>query len=177
MEAPSTQPLTTQRLLILRGFLWLSVFGLGIALGAKLFDLLVVAGAWTAAPSASFDLLPYGKRYPFDPGDFFQPLSVLIAVGIIGALVSGWRTSRALRLWLWVALGAFAVIWALTPTIFWPMIHDLWEIHRGRMAVSDAAAVALARRWIVGDWCRVGLVGVSFFAAVRAISLPSTAKD
>ena len=176
MESLPTQPFTARRLQILRCFLWLSVFGWGIGLGAKLFDLLVVTGAWSAAPPTSFALLPYGPSFPIDPGDFFQPLSAVMAVGIVGALVSGWWVSKPLRFWLWVALGSFLVIWAVTPTIFWPMIGQLWGIHRGRIAVSDAEAVALARRWIVSDWCRVSLIALGFVATVRAISLPTATK-
>ena len=177
MESSPTKPLTARRWQILRCFLWLSVFGWGVGLGAKLFDLLVVAGAWAASPPASFALLPYGPRYPIDPGNFFQPLSALMVLGIVGALVSGWRVSGPLRFWLWVALGSFLVIWAVTPTLFWPMIGQLWGIYRGRITATDAEAVALARRWIVSDWCRVGLIALGFVATVRAISLPIATRD
>src|SRR5204863_706777 len=37
---------------------------------------------------------------PLNPGDFFQPLSAVMAVGLLGALVSGWRATPGLRLWL-----------------------------------------------------------------------------
>src|SRR6188474_3170375 len=94
--------LSPRRLRVMRSFLWLSVTAAGIGLGAKLFDLLVVATAWGASPPASFVHLPYGKDYPIDPGTFFQPLSASILIGIIGALVSGWRSVE--RMWLWVPL-------------------------------------------------------------------------
>ena len=42
-----------------RIFLWVAVLCWGILLGAKLFDLLVLAGAWSAAPPESLSLLPY----------------------------------------------------------------------------------------------------------------------
>lgn len=45
----------------LRAFLWLSAVGWGIGLGAKLFDLLVLARSWGASPPASLSLMPYGK--------------------------------------------------------------------------------------------------------------------
>jgi hypothetical protein len=80
------------RFRLMRKFLWIAVLGWGIGLGAKLFDLLVLAGAWSAAPPASLALLPYGSRFPMNPGDFFQPLSVAMVVGIVGALISGWKT-------------------------------------------------------------------------------------
>ena len=64
----------------------------GVGLGAKLFDLVVLAGAYSAAPPASLALMPYGPRFPVDPGDFFQPLSLSLLFGSVGALISGWKT-------------------------------------------------------------------------------------
>jgi hypothetical protein len=49
----------------------------------------LISTAWGANLPQSFDLLPYGKQVPVDPGNFFQPLSVLILVGSLGALISG----------------------------------------------------------------------------------------
>lgn len=56
-----------------RAFLWFSVIGGSIGLGGKLFDLLIVAGAWSANPPASFNLHPYGPRFPLNPGDSSSP--------------------------------------------------------------------------------------------------------
>ena len=66
---------------VLHAFLWMSVLGHGVALGAKLFDLVVVAGAWSATPPASLVLLPYGPHYRVDPGGFFLPL-ILASSGV-----------------------------------------------------------------------------------------------
>src|SRR4051794_21130591 len=162
-----------RRLKLLRIFLWISVFGWGIGLGAKLFDLLVVAGAWSASPPGSFALLPYGPRFPMNPGDFFQPLSMIMVVGIIGALIAGWKTPARLRLWLWMPLISFLVIWAITPTIFWPMIRQLYGIATGKIAASGAEAIQLARHWIIWDWFRVSLITFGLISSVRAlITLP-----
>ena len=155
-----------------RGFLWLSVIGWGIGLGGKLFDLIIVAGAWSAAPPASFSLLPYGPRFPLDPGDFFQPLSALMVVGVLGALISGWKTRFKYRVWLWLPVIAFLVIWILTPTVFWPMIRELYWTATGRITRSDAEAIILARRWIIWDWARVVMIAVGYVSSVRAISMP-----
>jgi hypothetical protein len=160
----------------MRIFLWISVLGWGIGLGAKLFDLLVVAGAWSAAPPVSFALLPYGPRFPMNPGDFFQPLSGVMVLGMLGALISGWRTPLRLRLWLWLPVITFLIIWVVTPTVFWPMIHDLYGAATGKIVRSDAELIALARRWIICDWFRVGLIAVGFLGSVRAISLPINQK-
>jgi hypothetical protein len=158
-----------------RIFLWIAIFGWGIGLGAKLFDLVVVAGAWSASPPASFALLPYGKRYPVDPGDFFIPLSALIAIGSIGALISGWRSP--LRSWLLVSMVSFLIIWATTPTVFWPMIHQLYGTAIGRVTATNAESVRLAQRWLAWDAFRVVLIAIGFVAVVRAMSFPASTKE
>jgi len=159
---------------VMQFFLWASVLGWGIGLGAKLFDLIVVAGAWSATPPASFALLPYGPRFPINPGDFFQPLSAVMALGILGALISGWRAPVQLRLWLWLGVIMFLIIWAITPTVFWPMIRELYGSAKGRISHTDAELVQLAHRWIRWDWFRVSLIAIGFVASIRAISLSAT---
>ena len=108
-----------------RAFLWCSVSLWGIALGAKIFDLLVLERAWGADVPASLIFYPYGKSWPTDPGDFFQPLSALLLVASVGALWSGWKTERSYRRWLSLSVGAFVIIWIATPTLFWPLINAI----------------------------------------------------
>ena len=154
-----------------KGFLWFSVLGWGIGLGAKLFDLIVVATAWGAAPPASLALMPYGPHYPMNPGDFFQPLSALMLVGILGALISGWKTPLEYRIWLWVPAVAFLIIWIFTPTVFWPMIRDLYGIATGKVSATQAEAISLARRWMIWDSARVAVIAVGAIFAIATVLL------
>src|SRR5216684_6958893 len=85
-----------------RMLLWISVLAWGILLGGKLFDLLVLAGAWSASPPDSLSLLPYGPRFPVDTGEFFIPSSAALLVASFGALISGWQTPRRFRVLLLV---------------------------------------------------------------------------
>lgn len=160
-----------------RGFLWFSVLGWGIGLGAKLFDLIVVASAWGAAPPTSLGLMPYGPHYPINPGDFFQPLSALMVMGIVGALISGWKTPLEYRIWLWVPVIAFLIIWIFTPTVFWPMIRELYGVGSGKIVRNDAELIMLVRRWMIWDWLRVALIATGFVSSVRAISIPFPPSD
>lgn len=157
-------------------FLWLSVMSWGIGLGAKLFDLLVLASAWGAAAPASLVFYPYGRRWPIDPGNFFQPLSALILIASLGALISGWKTDSKYRLWLWVPLIAFVLIWIATPTIFWPMITELYRVANGRIVEDGAHVAGLVHRWFVYDWLRVAVIAVGFLSSLRAISIPYPEK-
>jgi hypothetical protein len=162
-----------QRARLLRIFLWIGIIGWGVGLGAKLFDLLVVAAAWGAAPPQSLSLMPYGKLYPVNPGDFFQPLSVLLVVGAVGALVAGWRSPKVYRIGLFVPVIMLVVIWMLTPTIFWPMINDLWGVHKGTLSLSDAQVTALVHEWFVWDWLRTALIAAGFASSVQSLATAS----
>ncbi len=143
-----------------------------MALGAKLFDLLVLASAWGSAPPASLALYPYGKQWPIDPGNFFQPLSGFILIVSIGALVSGFKTRSRYRLWLWLPVIAFTLIWIATPTVFWPMIVELYRIANGELIRSDDHVLALVHHWFLYDWLRLAAIAIGFLASVRAISIP-----
>ena len=156
----------------MRAFLWVAVIGFGIGLGAKLFDLLVLAKAWRAAPPASLAMLPYGPRFPMNPGDFFQPLSLLILVGVVGALISGWKTPFAYRVWLWLPAAMFLFIWVFTIPVMWPMNHELYLAAQGLSGRSEAEIIQMARRWVMYDWLRVVMLAVSFVSSIRAISIP-----
>jgi hypothetical protein len=145
---------------------------MGIGLGAKLFDLLVVAGAWGASPPESLSLMPYGMRFPIDPGEFFQPLSAITLVGILGALISGWKTSFEYRKWLLVPVISFILLWIFTPTVFWPMIGQLWDAGTGNIVMTGPELTALVSRWMLWDWMRVVVIAIAFMSSIKAISMP-----
>jgi hypothetical protein len=63
----------SMRMRLTRMLLWVSVFAWGTLLGSKLFDLRVLAGAWSASPAESLSLMPYGSHYPVDTGQYFFP--------------------------------------------------------------------------------------------------------
>ena len=166
-----------RRARLTRMFLWLSILAGGIGLGAKMFDLLVLAGAWGASPPGSLTLMPYGARYPIDPGNFFQPLSAILLAAFLGALISGWKTPLEYRVWLWLPLLMFIILWIFTPTVFWPMIRELYGVGSGKIVRSDAELISLVRRWMIWDWLRVGVIAVGFASSVRAISIPFPRND
>jgi hypothetical protein len=151
-------------------FLWLAVSAWGIGLGAKLFELTVLIPAWAANPPQSLNLLPYGPRWPNNPGDFFQPLSAALLLATVGTLVAGWKTRSPYKALLWLSLGALILIWASTPTLFWPMIRDLYWASTGKQPLDSQAATAPAHQWIFYDWIRTALIAVGFVASLLAMS-------
>ena len=155
-------------------FLWVAALVAGPLVGAKLFDLLVLAGAWSADPPRSLALLPYGAAWPVDTGVFFIPFSAALLVSAFGALAAGWRTPWRYRWLLCVpSLGVFALL-VLTVVVFWPMNAALWR-HASDVATSpltDAEAAAMARRWVQLDWLRLAGGVAAFVAALRALTTP-----
>jgi hypothetical protein len=160
-----------------RFFLWFCVLTGGICLGAKLFDLRVLVGAWSASPPESLSLLPYGAKYPVDTGEFFQPLGAALLVGLLGAAISGWKTPASYRVWLLIPFVMVLAGWILTVLWFWPLNGALWAVARGAPdAVQDRAEIVrMTRQWVTCDWLRVAILTVSFVSSVRAISVPYAA--
>lgn len=164
----------TRRENITKAFLWLAVLVGGPLLGAKLFDLIVLAGAWSAHPPHSLAMMPYGKAWPVDTGVFFIPFSAAMLIAAFGALAAGWTTPWRYRWLLCVpSLGILALL-VLTVIAFWPMNAALWYhgIASPRDTISDAESVAMARQWVELDWVRVAGAAAAFVAALRALTLP-----
>src|SRR4051812_30966741 len=164
------------RFLLLRFFLWVSVLAWGVVLGAKLFDLRVVAGAWSAAPPDSLSLMPYGPRFPVNPGQFFAPISATILLAAFGALIAGRHTPNNYRVWLALSAGSILAVWIFTMVAFWPRNGTLFAAGAGSpIAVTDRdALIRQAHLWVQYDWCRIAMMVVGFMSAVRAISIPTT---
>lgn len=157
-----------------RAFLWIAVIAWGMLLGAKLFDLQVLVGAWSASPPESLRLLPYGPNYPVDTGEFFIPSSAALLVSTLGASIAGWRTPNHYRILLIVSLAMIFATLILTVLAFWPRNAALWAVAQGRPnAVQDPAAIVhMVRQWILLDWVRIALGTTGFLASIRAISIP-----
>ena len=157
-----------------RSLLWISVLAWGVLIGGKLFDHVVLVGAWSATPPESLTLLPYGPRFPVDTGDYFFPSSVALLVCSIGLFVSGWRTPVWYRTLLFfpplmlLAILVFTVVW------FWPANRALWYVaQRAPDAIQNPAEIAsLVRAWVSYDWLRIVAGMLAYVSCIREISVP-----
>ena len=159
---------------VTRIFLWIQVVAWGALLGAKLFDLRVLVGAWSASPPESLSLMPYGPHYPVDTGEFFIPSSAALLVATLGAVISGWKTPRKYRALLIVSAAMIFATLLFTVLAFWPRNAALWAAANGYPnAMTDAEAIrAMVREWVRFDWLRIATGTVGYVAAIRAISVP-----
>ncbi|VWX54631.1 DUF1772 domain-containing protein [Novosphingobium sp. 9U] len=159
---------------VTRAFLWLAVLVGGPLLGAKLFDLLVLAGAWGANPPASLAMMPYGKAWPVDTGVFFIPFSAAMLIAGFGALAAGLRTPWRYRWMLCLPSIGILLLLILTVVAFWPMNAALYYhgMHSSKDTITDAQSIAMARWWVALDWLRVAGATAAFVAPLRALTLP-----
>jgi hypothetical protein len=163
-----------RRKTLTRAFLKLAVLFGGPLVGAKLFDLLVLAGAWSADPPRSLAMMPYGKAWPVDTGLFFIPFSAAMLIAGFGALACGWRTSWRYRWLLCIPSIGIFVLLVLTVVAFWPMNAALYYHGVGspKDSITDVQSIAMARRWVQLDWIRVAGATAAFVAALQALTLP-----
>ncbi|ETI63083.1 hypothetical protein C100_14560 [Sphingobium sp. C100] len=162
------------RATITRTFLWLAVLVGGPLVGAKLFDLLVLAGAWSANPPQSLAMMPYGKAWPVDTGAFFIPFSAAMLIAGFGALTAGWTTPWRYRWLLCIPSLGILLLLVLTVVSFWPMNAALFYHGMGssKDTITDAQSIEMARRWVALDWVRVAGATAAFVAGLRALTLP-----
>jgi hypothetical protein len=146
----------------------------GPLVGAKLFDLLVLAGAWSANPPQSLAMMPYGKAWPVDTGLFFIPFSAAMLIAGFGALTAGWKTPWRYRWLLCIPSLGILLLLVLTVVAFWPMNAALFYHGMGspKDSITDAQSIEMARRWVALDWVRVAGATAAFVAALRALTLP-----
>ena len=157
-----------------RAFLWLAALVGGPLVGAKLFDLIVLAGAWSAHPPQSLTMMPYGKAWPVDTGLFFIPFSAAMLIAGFGALAAGWKTPWRYRWLLCVpSLGILSLL-IITVAAFWPMNAALYYhgIDSTKDTITDAQSIAMTRHWLQLDWLMVAGGAAAFISALRALTLP-----
>lgn len=164
----------TSRENIAKAFLWPAALVGGPLLGAKLFDLLVLARAWSAHPPGSLAMMPYGKDWPMDTGVFFIPFSAGMLIAGFGALAAGWKTPWRYRWLLCVPSVGVLILLILTVVAFWPMNAALYYhgIASPKDTITDLESIAMVRRWVQLDWIRVAGATAAFVSALRALTVP-----
>jgi len=166
---------TSNRAKWLTPFLWISVIAWGVALGGKLFEFVVVMPSWAANPPESLTLMPYGPRYPFNPGDFFQPLGPVALVGCVGALYCGWHAPSRFKGLLWLQFAVLLLTAIATPTLFWPIITDLYRAGTGTAPLSGSTLHVLISKWYWYDGIRTAFGILAFACSMHALGTRSSA--
>ena len=145
--------------------LWLYAFMASLVLGASLYESLVVHPAWSRKPPESFVGFMGAPINRMNIPTFWVPVAPLYALSGLGALVVAlWAGSPAVPLIVSAACAISVVVWTLV--YFRPTIGRFLEAEGGNTPAKRLQSEA--RRWILLNWIRVAMVGVSWWGAVIA---------
>lgn len=170
----------TRRFSIARGFLWLFVIALGIAIGGGLYETLVVLPLWGATPPNS--VIAYHQHtatnpsFALNPGGrfwmFVTPLTALLA---LAALLSGLKTRAEHRRWRLLGTGLTLFVEVFTFTWFVP---NLLLLLSDRVLTMPPDELRSLTTWWMGlNWVRVVLASTAWLAALRALTIPPEAGN
>ena len=145
--------------------LWLYAVMASIVFGASVYETFVVHPAWSRKPPESFVGFMGAPINRMNIPTFWVPVAPLYALSGLGALVVAlWAGSPAVPLIVSAACAISVVVWTLV--YFRPTIGRFLEAEGGNTPAKRLQSEA--RRWILLNWIRVAMVGVSWWGAVIA---------
>ena len=145
--------------------LWLYDVMASVVFGASVYESVVVHPAWSRNPPESFVGFMGAPINRMNIPTFWVPVAPLYALSGLGALVVAlWAGSPAVPLIVSAACAISVVVWTLV--YFRPTIGRFLEAGGGNTPAKRLQSEA--RRWILLNWIRVAMVGVSWWGAVIA---------
>jgi Domain of unknown function (DUF1772) len=143
--------------IIAKIMLWLAVVAWALWFGGLVYEMVVIMPLWsTNLPNS---VLEWNSRPNFviNPTRFYLPI------------VLNWK-SRSQKTWLILSTVCVITAFVFTLIYFFPKNEVLF---RNQIAgLNGEEITAIANAWIRGNWIRVGMMTVGFFAALKAFGLP-----
>ena len=157
-----------KRTLIARIILWLFVILAGIVAGGSIYDELVVEPLWAGSPPESVRAWSYGVVQ----GRFFARFTPFYGLFSLALTVASLWLPRRQRKWALIA-GLTGIIALLSTILFFMPIAGRLQVGQGS-GLSDEEIVRLVNQWDAWQWTRTVLLLSSWFAGLRALSLPQS---
>lgn len=149
-----------------RILLWLLVIGLGVEIGAGLFEARVLVPLWSASPPTSLINYNLQAMQPH-PGPSFWMISTPL-VGLLGVanLVAAWRNRDPMRRW-WLT-GAVLTVAVVVATFvyFVPVLLGFEHLREG----GSADTASRVHQWVTLNWIRAVIYVAAWLCLLRAFS-------
>jgi hypothetical protein len=160
----------TTRTLIANILLWYNVLSISVWFGGTIYQMLVIVPLWSASPPESVRAFMQGTQYLRTVLHFFgPPFMALRAIPLLLGLIAGWHLTTH-RVWLLLPVVCMAISVVMTFTYIYPINAVLFEQAGGNLSAIEIQA--LARRWIIADRVRLGIMAAGFISLLRALSIP-----
>lgn len=155
-------------------FLWISIIAWGLWVGALVYEMNTVIPLWSSnLPQSAIE---WNSRpgFRFNPTPFYIPVALTTVFSSLIALLLGWRTGGRPP-WLLISSLSSAVTLAFTLLYFFEKNDVLFRGENAGLGGDEITSIANA--WIAGNWVRVGIMAVGYFAALRAFRLGPKDKE
>jgi len=160
----------TPRTLIAIILLWYNILSISVWFGGTIYQMLVIVPLWNASPPESVRAFFQGTEYVRTIRHFFGPPTMALrAIPLVLGLIASWHLSTH-RMWLLVPVVCTAIAIVMTLTYIYPINAVLFDQAGGNLSGVDIQA--LARKWIIADRVRLGIMTVGFISLLGALTLP-----
>ncbi len=151
--------------------LWIAVIAWSLWIGGLMYETVVIMPLWSANLPQS--VLEWNSRPNFvmNPTRFYVPIVITLILSLSLGMILSWK-SRNQRHWLILSTVCAITAFVFTLIYFFPKNDVLFR--NQNTGLSGEEITAIANAWIRGNWIRVGMMIVGFFAALKAFSLPKT---
>jgi len=154
-----------------RILLWIAVITWGFWLGGLIYEMIVIVPLWSANLPQSVIEWNSRPNFVMNPTKFYLPTVITLILSSSLGMILSWK-SRNQRLWLILSTVCAIAAFVFTLIYFFPKNDVLFR--NQNTGLSGEAIAEIAYAWIRGNWIRVGMMTVGFFAALKAFSLPKT---
>lgn len=147
--------------------LWVSVIAWSLWFGGLMYEVVVILPLWSSALPESVIEWNSRPRFVVNPTRYFGPVALTCVLSSLGAFIAAWKIGKN---WLWHLISAASAIATLGFTLvyFFPKNEVLFRNQHGGLSGEEITAIANA--WITGNWIRIIIMAIGFFAALSALS-------
>ena len=155
---------------ITRILLLISVFGWSLWFGGLMYEMVVILPLWSSALPES--VIEWNSRPQFiiNPTKFYLPVALTCVLSSLGALIIAWKIGKN---WHWHLISAASAITTLGFTLAFFFSKNEVLFRNQHAGLSGEEITAIANAWIAGNWIRVVIMAIGFFAALSALSAAS----
>lgn len=152
--------------------LWLFVIGLGIDLGAGIYEARIVVPLWAGGVPATLAAGNPFARVAIDAGmRFWAYVTSSVAILAVLTVIAGAFARPPQRVWQIVAAVLELAAVAMTLFYFRPTLIRLFMGHGA--GLSAPVITAIVHQWVVLSRVRIALTAVAWCAALNALRLTS----
>lgn len=131
------------------------------------YEVVVITPLWSSSMPQSVMEWNSRPQYAVIPTKFFAPVAVSTVLSSLLCLIFGWKTGSRRNL-LIISFAAAATTLGFTLIYFFPKNNVLF--HQLGANLTGEEITTMATAWINGNWIRMAMMAVGYFAALKAFS-------